>query len=308
MPELPGGTRLGAIRLRVHDVETMRSFYENTIGLRVLGTDDGVTALGTDDHALIELLADPTAPSRQPRSTGLFHLALLTPTRGDLARALRRVIESGWRLSGASDHLVSEALYLSDPEGNGIELYRDRPRDDWLIVEDNLQMATLPLDLNDLLAEPLPTAPDHASSADAESAAADPASRQPFGMAPATRLGHVHLQVADLQEAEAFWVGALGFDVIVRGYPGALFVSAGGYHHHVGLNTWAGVGAPRPPENARGLVRFEVVLPDKDDVRDAADRLAAVASVENTDGGVLAVDPSGNRVLVRPGTTPSQLV
>jgi catechol 2,3-dioxygenase len=283
MPELPGGTRLGAIRLRVHDVETMRSFYENTIGLRVLGTDDGVTALGADDHALIELLADPTAPSRPPRSTGLFHLALLTPTRGDLARALRRVIESGWSLSGASDHLVSEALYLSDPEGNGIELYRDRPRDDWLIVDDELQMATLPLDLNDLLAEPLPTALD-------------------LGMAPGTRLGHVHLQVADLLAAEAFWVGALGFDVIVRGYPGALFVSAGGYHHHVGLNTWAGVGAPSPPEDARGLVRFEVVLPDANDVREAAARLAAVASLENIDGGVVSVDPSGNRVLVRSET------
>jgi catechol 2,3-dioxygenase len=284
MAELPGGTRLGAIRLRVHNVETTRSFYENTIGLRVLGTDDGVTALGTDDHALIELLADPTASSRPPRSTGLFHLALLTPTRGDLARALRRVIESGWSLSGASDHLVSEALYLSDPEGNGIELYRDRPRDDWLIADDELQMATLPLDLNDLLAEPLPTASD-------------------LGMAPETRLGHVHLQVADLQAAEEFWVGALGFDVIVRGYPGALFVSAGGYHHHVGLNTWAGVGAPRPPEDARGLVRFEVLLPEENDVRDAADRLAAVAPVESDDdGGVLAADPSGNRVLVRPGT------
>jgi catechol 2,3-dioxygenase len=283
MAELPAGTRLGAIRLRVHDVETMRSFYENTIGLRLLGTDGAVTSLGTDNHVLIELLAGPTAPSRPPRSTGLFHLALLTPTRGDLARALRRVVESGWSLSGASDHLVSEALYLSDPEGNGIELYRDRPRDDWVIVDDELQMATLPLDLNDLLAEPLPTTPD-------------------LGMAPETRLGHVHLQVADLRVAEAFWVEALGFDVIVRGYPGALFVSAGGYHHHVGLNTWAGVGAPSPPEEACGLVRFEVVLPDEEDVRGAAARLAAVASVENGEGGVLSVDPSGNRVLVRPGT------
>jgi catechol 2,3-dioxygenase len=289
MAELPADTRLGAIRLRVHDVETMRGFYENTIGLRPLGTDNGITSLGTDDHALIELLADPTAPPRPPRSTGLFHLALLTPTRGDLARALRRVIESGWSLSGASDHLVSEALYLSDPEGNGIELYRDRPRDDWLIDDEELQMATLPLDLNDLLAEPLPTAPD-------------------LGMAPGTRLGHVHLQVADLEAAEAFWVGALGFAVVVRGYPGALFVSAGGYHHHVGLNTWAGVGAPSPPEDARGLVRFEVVLPAADDARDAADRLAAVGSLESADDGVLAVDPSGNRVLVRSGTGSHQSV
>ena len=174
------------------------------------------------------------------------------------------MVAAGWRLSGASDHLVSEALYLSDPEGNGIELYRDRPRDEWPVVGDSLQMDTL-RSTSDLLGEV-----DEANGDDA-------------GMPAGTTLGHVHLQVSDLAAAEAFWAEALGFDVTVRGYPGALFVSAGGYHHHVGLNTWAGVGAPPPPDGARGLVRFEVVLPD-DEVEAAAGRLGRVTTVEKVEG------------------------
>ena len=208
MGELPAETRLGAIRLRVGDIERLRDFYETTIGLRALGAEDGVTAMGANGRALVELVSDPGAPARPPRSTGLFHLALLVPTRADLAQTLRRVVGSGWRLSGASDHLVSEALYLSDPEGNGIELYRDRPREEWSFVDGTLQMDTLPLDLESLLAE---------------SGGEDGGPEMPAG----TTLGHVHLQVADLAAAEAFWVDALGLDVTVRGYPGALFTSVG---------------------------------------------------------------------------------
>ncbi|HEY9458127.1 MAG TPA: VOC family protein, partial [Gaiella sp.] len=243
MGELPADTRLGAIRLRAGDIGLLRDFYERVIGLRAIASEDGVTALGAGDASLVELVSDPDAPPRPPRTTGLFHLALLVPARADLTRALRRVFENGWHLSGASDHLVSEALYLSDPEGNGIELYRDRPREEWPREGDEIAMATLPLDLEDLLAEP---------------GAGDDAPAMPAG----TVLGHVHLQVKDLDSAAAFWVDALGLDVTASLYPGALFVSAGGYHHHVGLNTWAGVGAPRPPAGARGLDRFELVLPD----------------------------------------------
>jgi catechol 2,3-dioxygenase len=279
--ELPAAARLGAVRLRVGDLDGLRGFYETAIGLRTLGVEDGVATLGVDCSPLVELEPDPGAPLRPVRSTGLFHLALLVPARADLARALRRVVGAGWRLSGASDHLVSEALYLSDPEGNGIELYRDRPREDWPTAGGSVEMATLPLDLDGLLAEP------GGEEADAEI---------PGG----TTLGHVHLQVADLAAAEAFWVDALGLDVTARAYPGALFTSAGGYHHHVGLNTWAGVGAPRPPEGARGLVRFELVLPDETAVEAAAERLGAGTAVERVDDGVLAGDPSGNAVLVRP--------
>jgi len=279
MGELPADARLGAIRLRAADAERLARFYEQAIGLDVV-QDGPRTALGVDGRALVELEPDPDAPPRPSHTTGLFHLALLVPTRADLARALRRVVAAGWRLTGASDHLVSEALYLSDPEGNGIELYRDRPRDDWPDAGGELRMDTLPLDLGSLLSE------DDEAGDDA-------------GMPPGTTLGHVHLQVADLAAAERFWVDALGLDVVVRGYPGALFVSAGGYHHHVGLNTWAGAGAPSPPDGALGLDRFEVVLPNAQAVSDAGGRLAAAGPVELVDGGVLAADPSGNGVLVR---------
>jgi len=280
MGALPADTRLGAIRLRAVDVDRLRDFYETTVGLVLLDGEDGVTTLGADGTPLVELVSDPQALPRASRSTGLFHLALLVPTRADLARTLRRVAASGWSLSGASDHLVSEALYLSDPEGNGIELYRDRPREEWPRAGGAIEMATLPLDLQSVLAEP-----------GGETAAAS--------MPAGTTLGHVHLQVADLDAAEAFWVDALGLDVTVRGYPGVLFTSAGGYHHHVGLNTWAGVGAPSPPKGARGLVRFEVVVPDEGAVEEAAGRLSGVGSVDRVAGGVLAADPSGNAVLVR---------
>ena len=258
----------------------LRDFYETTIGLRTLGVEDGVMTLGANGAVLVELVSDPEAPSRPPRSTGLFHLALLVPTRADLARTLRRVVGSGGRLSGASDHLVSEALYLSDPEGNGIELYRDRPRHEWSVTDGTVEMDTLPLDLESLLAEP------GGEDADPE-------------MPAGSTLGHVHLQVADLGAAEEFWVGGFGLDVMERRVPGALFTSAGGYHHHVGLNTWATAGAPSPPPGARGLVRFEVVLPDAAAVDAVGERLGRVAAVDRVEGGVLAVDPSGNAVLVR---------
>ncbi len=280
MGELPADTRLGAIRLRAGDIGLLRDFYERVIGLRAIASEDGVTALGAGDASLVELVSDPDAPPRPPRTTGLFHLALLVPARADLTRALRRVFENGWHLSGASDHLVSEALYLSDPEGNGLELYRDRPREEWPREGDEIAMATLPIDLEDLLAEP---------------GAGDDAPAMPAG----TVLGHVHLQVKDLDSAAAFWVDALGLDVTASLYPGALFVSAGGYHHHVGLNTWAGVGAPRPPAGARGLDRFELVLPDAASAAAAGERLAAVAEVRDEDRGLLVEDPSGNAVLVR---------
>jgi catechol 2,3-dioxygenase len=233
---------LGPVRLVVGDLDTATSFYERAIGLATLERDGDAAVLGpAGGQSLVQLVGRPEAPPRPPRTTGLFHLALLVPSRPALARALRRVVDSGARLTGASDHLVSEALYLHDSEGNGIELYHDRPRDEWHYERGELQMATLPLDLEGLLAE-LPAGPD-------------------AGMEAATRMGHVHLNVADLGAAERFYVDELGFDVTVRSYPGALFVSTGGYHHHIGLNTWAGRGAPAPPPGARGLDAFAVAPP-----------------------------------------------
>jgi catechol 2,3-dioxygenase len=203
------------------------------------------------------------------------------PDRAELARSLQRVAGAGWRLTGASDHLVSEALYLQDPEGNGIEIYRDRPREEWRRNGDELAMATLPLDLESVLGE------------------LDPSERQTNGMPGGTTMGHVHLQVADIPAAERFYNRALGLDVMVRSYPGALFLAAGGYHHHIGLNTWQSEGAPPPPEGSLGLDRWELVLPSAAERDSAADRLAEVgADPQRLDEGVVATDPSGNRVLL----------
>ncbi len=286
MADLSPTTALGPVRLTVADLAGATAFYERAIGLRALpdAAGDGIVRLGAPGGpALVELAADAAAPPRVRRSCGLFHLALLVPDRHALAEALRRVAIAGWRLDGASDHLVSEALYLSDPEGNGIELYRDRPRAEWRRGPDGeLAMATLPLDLDDLAGELV------------EGAEAGPGDA---GMPAGTTVGHVHLQVADLAAAEAFYARALGFGVTVRGYPGALFVAAGGYHHHVGLNTWASAGGPPADPAARGLRDFAVVLPstaERDDVAQQAD--AAGYAVGDEDGDALVTDPFGIRV------------
>jgi len=272
---------MGAVRLTVADGGRMRDFYRDAIGLPELEQGNGTVRLGAGEEPIVELVGDPDAPPRPRGTSGLFHLAILVPTRADLARALQRVAEAGWRLTGASDHLVSEALYLSDPEGNGIELYRDRPREEWPVRDGVLQMDTLPLDLDGVLGE---LRRENAGAA----------------MAPGTRIGHVHLNVGDLGAAEAFYSGALGFDVTVRGYPGALFVSAGGYHHHLGLNTWAGEGAPPPPEGSRGLREYEIRLPSGEALAAEGVRLRGAGFEPAEDeGGLRVTDPSGNRVLLR---------
>ena len=274
---------IGAVRLNVSDLDAQQAFYENAIGLPALERSGEAARLGPPGGpALVELVARPGAPPRPSRSTGLFHLAILVPDRLELARALARLARADRPLTGASDHLVSEALYLRDPEGNGIEIYRDRPRAEWSYDGGGVRMATLPLDLDGVLAE-----------LEGESAQAD-------GLPAATRMGHVHLQVSDLGAAEAFYHEAVGLDVTVRSYPGALFLSRAGYHHHVGVNTWASAGAPPPPPGALGLDRFELVLADAGELDAARERLAAagVAVEPGGDGGVLAPDPSGNRVLL----------
>jgi catechol 2,3-dioxygenase len=252
---------IGRVRLRVADLERVRRYYEHTIGLGVLAEDGDTVTLGADTP-LVELVGDPAAQPAPPGSTGLFHLAILVPDRPELARSIQRVVGSGERLTGASDHFVSEALYLRDPEGNGIEIYRDRPRDEWEYEADGqLRMGTVALDLHDVLAE-MPRDEDG-------------------GMPDGTIMGHVHLHVSDLGEAEAFYVDRLGLDVTVRGYPGALFLSRDGYHHHVGLNTWQGAHGPVPPPGSRGLIDYELILSDAEE-------------------GPLK-DPAGNGVVLRAG-------
>ncbi len=267
--------QIGAVRLRVADLDAITEFYERVLGLQVLSRDSGLNRLGAGGgRPLVELLAAPGAPRRPAYSTGLFHQAILVPSRADLARALVRLSGAGWRLTGASDHLVSEALYTRDPEGNGIEIYRDRPREDWPRRDGAIDMATLPLDLEGLLAE---LGPD----------TADGGQELPVG----TRIGHVHLQTGELEPAEAFYHGALGLDVMARWVPGALFLAAGDYHHHVGLNTWETAGAPPPPEGALGLDSYEIVVPGDAERDRLADSL----------GGMRVRDPDGT-TLVLTGT------
>jgi catechol 2,3-dioxygenase len=274
-------TALGPVRLTVSDLDRSRGFYERAIGLRATELDDGTIGLGTAGGPLVELRGDSSAPRLNRRATGLYHLAILLPTRLDLAFALARLVQAQWPLDGASDHLVSEALYLSDPDGNGIEIYRDRPRAEWRYDGGQLQMSTLPLDLNNLVGE--------------LRGATELQAEMPNG----TRIGHVHLQVSELGQAEAFYHGVLGFDVVVRGYPGALFVSAGGYHHHIGLNTWHSAGSGPAPDGSVGLRSFTIELPDERSLADVLGRLdAAGIATETASGGVFVRDPFANGVLL----------
>ena len=277
----------GPVRLRVADLDSLREFYERAVGLRRIDSGHGVARLGSAGTPVVELEQRADAPPRPPRTTGLFHLAILVPSRAALAAALARAVRAGGRLSGASDHLVSEALYLNDPEGNGIEIYRDRPRAEWDRDGGEIRMSTLPLDVDGLLSEMREEEPES-------------------GMPYETRIGHVHLNVADLADAERFYSGVLGFDVTVRGYPGALFLSTGGYHHHVGVNTWAGPGAPAPPAGSRGLEWFELAVDDEPRLAVLEQRLGdAGAEVERRADGILTRDPSGNGLFLRSAAGPN---
>jgi catechol 2,3-dioxygenase len=265
---LPAATRIGRVELTVADAGRVHRFYEEVVGL-------------PSELGLVELHEAPDAPSPDPRSTGLFHLAILVPSRRDLALALVRLARGGWSLTGASDHLVSEALYLDDPEGNGIEIYRDRPREQWPRTAGGWRIDTLPLDLDDILGE------------------LDGEPGDPGSMPPETVIGHVHLKVADVPTAESFYTDVVGFDVMAR-IPSASFVSAGEYHHHVGMNVWHSRGGPAPEPGSLGLRSYEVVLPSAGDVEAVHERLSSAGSAaERDDGSVAASDPSGNRLVLR---------
>lgn len=237
-------TAIGYVKLTIKNMERSLDFYRNVIGFQVISQTDRSARLSADGkRVLLVLEENPSAVVLPERSvTGLYHFAILLPDRKELGIALARLIENGIAL-GQGDHAVSEALYLSDPDGNGIEIYADRPRSTWRRdAEGNYVMQTAPVDVDGLL----------------EEAGAERKSRLPEG----TVIGHIHLHVTDLQEAKAFYTDILGFD-IVGNYAGmsALFVSAGGYHHHIGLNIWAGKHAPPKPGNASGLDYYTIALP-----------------------------------------------
>lgn len=274
---LAADTRIGDLALTVGDLERSVRFYEDVLGFKLLNRSGGAATLGAADSTpLLHLVEQPGARPMPQRSTGLYHFAVLFPSRADLARALRRIAEHRYPLQGASDHLVSEAIYLADPDGNGIEIYRDRQREEWPRVDGNIQMATDPLDLYALLAEA-------GETSDAV---------VPEG----TRIGHMHLQVADIPAAEAFYVDLLGFDIVFR-MPSALFVSAGGYHHHLGLNTWQSRGGVPAPAGSAGLRQFTIELPDAAEFKRVVTRLQdAGLPIERTDDSVTVADPWRNQL------------
>lgn len=280
-------TRMGPVTLVVADLARSLEFYGRVLGLDILRAADGVTWLGFGRRALVGLVEAPGA-RRVRGTTGLFHFALLVPGRAELGHALRRLFEEKVRLEGAADHLVSEALYLPDPDGHGIEIYRDRPRDTWTRLGGEIRMSTDPLDLEAVLAD---------------GDAAPPPAEAPPGLSPGTVMGHVHLHVADIAAAEAFYRERIGFDLTLRFGPAASFVSAGGYHHHLAMNTWAGVGAPPPPEDAVRLRDYVIELADAADLARVRARLEAAGDpVEESAAGLVTRDPSGNvaRLVVAP--------
>lgn len=283
---LPDDTSLGAAHLIVADLQRSVEFYTDILGFTQAAgpatNGEASLTIGDDPTPVLRLSEIQGARRKPARSTGLYHVAIVTPSRLDLARSLLHLAESRYPLSGASDHLVSEALYLSDPDGNGLEIYRDRPRADWPRQDNLVRMDTLPLDLDALLDE----------------AQADP--RPWAGLAAGTRVGHVHLHVAHLDPAVAFYREIIGLDLMIQLGGSAAFMSAGGYHHHLGLNTWAGVGAPQPPDDAVGIRIWDIVLPSHNDVEAVAARLdaASVAYTREDNGAITAHDPSGNAVRV----------
>jgi catechol 2,3-dioxygenase len=257
---------IGHVSLVVRDLAGMTEFYRQAIGLREIGRDGESVSLGAGGRVLVELRSDPSARPRNPRDAGLFHTALLMPSRADLAAWLIHAANAQVRLQGASDHLVSEAIYLADPEGNGIEVYADRPRLGWYDAQGKVKIATEALDLNALAR-----------------AATGPWQGAPEGAV----VGHVHLQVGAVPEADAFYGGTLGLPVMAT-YPGASFFGSGGYHHHIAANIWNSRGAGRREPGAAGLA--EVVL-----LADAQEHAAIVGRA----GGETFADPWGTTVSVR---------
>jgi catechol 2,3-dioxygenase len=274
-------TAIGLVTLRVSNLDRSLRFYEGVLGFRSIERTDGKAILGSQDGTpLLELRELPGAQPQPWRSTGLYHVAIVLPSRADLGQALLRMAQAGLEI-GQGDHLVSEALYISDPDGNGLEIYRDRPRESWHWTQGMVQMATDPIDMYGLLEE---------GQRDAA----------PWEVLPAgTRIGHMHLRVGDIPQAEHFYHTILGFD-ITASMPSALFVSAGGYHHHIGMNIWLSRGAGPAPQNTVGLQTFVIALPNADALMEVRGRLAAhgIAFTEQ-DNEIVVADPWRNEIRLK---------
>lgn len=279
-------TEIGLVSFTVSDLARSVAFYTQALGFALLDQQDGTATLGVAGTPLL-LLTERAGAAPWPREgrsyTGLYHLAILLPTRADLGRWLRHWLERGLPLPGQGDHRVSEALYLSDPDENGIEIYRDRPRDEWHWVDGQVRMGSDPVDIRGLLA-------------DAERAG------EPWnGLPDGTRLGHIHLQVGDIAQAAAFYHDILGFDIVAQ-MPTALFMSAGGYHHHIGANIWHSAGATPAPAEMVGLRFFTITFPTEEARQTVVARMTAAGLTPTRAGDLVAVqDPWQNTLLLRVG-------
>jgi len=270
---LAPATTMGAVTLLVGDLDTMTRYYRDVVTLQVLGAEGETVTLGRGGRPLVVLRHEPRLKHAAPGSAGLFHTAILFETQEALAAALYSVARHApHTFTGSADHLVSQAFYFTDPEGNGIELYWDRDRTQWSWTHGQVEMDTLYLDPNAFLREHLTEAA--ASGGTATDAAG---------------IGHVHLSVGDVATARAFYVDALGFDATLSMGESALFVSAGGYHHHMAMNVWNSRGAgPRMP--ALGLGRVDLALPDADSLGELGERLTHYGIAVRDDGQTLRFD------------------
>lgn len=277
-------TTTGTVALIVSDLDRSLHYYHDNIGLQIRHQSAHTARLGVGGRDLLHLTEQAGARPVQRGHTGLYHFAILTPSRFELSRTMHHLAATSTRIDGASDHGVSEALYLSDPDGHGIEIYRDRPHAEWPVSQGELQMTLDPLDARGILAE------------------SDGNERAWTGLHAGTVIGHVHLHVASLPAAEKFYVDTIGFDLMQHFGNQAAFVSAGGYHHHLGLNVWAGVGAPPPPADAARLDWFELRLPNPAALDEVLARLdAARVPVTVTDDGWRLSDPAQNQILLTVG-------
>jgi catechol 2,3-dioxygenase len=280
---LPDTTQMGRVALTVADLPRSLAYYQEHIGLRLLEREGGTAVLGTEERPLLLLQEQPGArPARG--MTGLYHFALLLPSRLALAQTLRHLIQSETPISGAADHHVSEAIYLTDPDGHGIELYRDRPRAEWVDENGRFHLTTEPFDADGVLGELASGVPAWA------------------GLPAQTVMGHVHLHISQMAPSLDFYLNILGFSLMARYGPAASFVAAGGYHHHLGLNTWAGVGAPPAGADRARLLWYEILLPDEAAREALAARLgqAGVAYEVGDNGRSLHLqDPSANHLVIR---------
>ncbi len=271
--------RIGSVSLGVSDLDRSAEFYQQALGLAPIVRENGTAVLGaegTSPALVLSQIANPTP--LPPGASGLFHVAWLHPSREALADTVRRVARAGWPLEGASDHGVSEAIYLSDPDGLGIEVYADRPREQWPHTPaGSIEMVTLPLDFEGLLAR----------------SGGEP----PSAIAPGTSVGHVHMKVADVGRASHFYDGQVGFDEQAR-LPSASFLGAGGYHHHIGLNSWQSAGAARAPDTAPGLRELRFELSDETARGELQRRLAdGGCEPHERDKELLVSDPDGQTLL-----------